>query len=102
MRGARSRAHASPLPMPNPPFHRPRLVLAAIASGLCTTFAQTVPAPPSTVAKEEPIELSPFITTADSDKGYVATSSLAGSRVNTPLKDIAAQIDVMTPEFLAD
>lgn len=66
-----------------------------LSSAVC---AQTVPPP----APAEVIELSPFITTAGSDKGYVATSSLAGSRVNTPLKDIAAQIDVMTPEFLAD
>ena len=55
-----------------------------------------------TAATGETVELSPFVTTASSDKGYVATSSLAGSRVNTPLKDIAAQIDVMTPEFLSD
>lgn len=65
--------------------------------------AQTVPpAPAAAAAKDEVIELSPFITSAGSDKGYVATSSLAGSRVNTNLKDIAAQIDVMTPEFLND
>jgi iron complex outermembrane recepter protein len=65
--------------------------------------AQTVsPVEGSPAAKDDPIELSPFVTTADSEKGYVATSSLAGSRVNTPLKDIAAQIDVMTPEFLND
>lgn len=63
--------------------------------------AQTAPAAPT--AKEEPIvELSPFVTTTASDQGYVATSSLAGSRVNTNLKDIAAQIDVMTPDFLND
>ena len=57
---------------------------------------------PSSTAREEAIELSPFITSAASEKGYVATSSLAGSRVNTPLKDIAAQVDVMTLEFLND
>ena len=48
------------------------------------------------------VELSPFVTSVSTDKGYVATSSLAGSRVNTALKDIAAQIDVMTVEFLND
>jgi len=70
-------------------------------------IAQTAPAPSAAAAVtapavETPVELSPFVTTVGSDKGYVATSSLAGSRVNTPLKDIAAQIDVMTPEFLND
>lgn len=56
----------------------------------------------STPPPGETIELSPFVITSESDKGYVATSSLAGSRLKTDLKDIAAQIDVMTPEFLSD
>jgi outer membrane receptor protein involved in Fe transport len=70
--------------------------------------AQAVAAVPNSTASAavaatgEVVELSPFVTTAGSDKGYVATSSLAGSRVNTPLKDIAAQIDVMTLEFIND
>jgi outer membrane receptor protein involved in Fe transport len=66
-----------------------------------TAWAQAVP-PPASVTSDKIVELSPFVTTAGSEKGYVATSSLAGSRVNTELKDIAAQIDVMTPEFLSD
>ncbi len=81
-------------------------LLAAVAFAPVLTLAQgtspTRPPVASNVAAEEAIELSPFITTASSEKGYVATSSLAGSRVNTDLKDIAAQIDVMTPEFLND
>ncbi len=48
------------------------------------------------------IELNPFVIEAESETGYVASSSLAGSRLNTSLKDIANQIQVMTPEFLAD
>lgn len=72
------------------------LAVTALAQG------QTTATPAPNAASEETIELSPFVTTASSDKGYVATSSLAGSRVNTPLKDIAAQIDVMTLEFLND
>jgi outer membrane receptor protein involved in Fe transport len=80
------------------------LVSIAVGSALEPALlpAQTAPAPASTVANESVVELSPFVTTAGSEKGYVATSSLAGSRVNTGLKDIAAQIDVMTPEFLND
>src|SRR5262245_8862738 len=73
--------------------------------GAASLHAQSVTTPaarPAAASVDEPIELSPFITTAGSDKGYIATSSLAGSRVNTSLKDIAAQIDVMTPEFLGD
>lgn len=65
--------------------------------------AQTAPTPATTTPPlGEAIELSPFVISSDSEKGYVATSSLAGSRLKTDLKDIAAQIDVMTPEFLND
>jgi iron complex outermembrane receptor protein len=77
-------------------------LLLPIAFAFSAVNAQTIAPAPSAASNEEPIELSPFITSAGSEKGYVATSSLAGSRVNTQLKDIAAQIDVMTPEFLSD
>ncbi|MEO6569870.1 MAG: hypothetical protein ABIO94_13995, partial [Opitutaceae bacterium] len=81
------------------------IVLAATLCAAVLARGQAVVplAPPLPAGnKEEVVELSPFVTTAGSEKGYVATSSLAGSRVNTNLKDIAAQIDVMTPEFLND
>jgi len=75
--------------------------LAALPLLAASLQAQT--APPAPAGQDESvIELSPFVTTASTAKGYVATSSFAGSRVNTPLKDIAAQIDVMTVEFLND
>lgn len=51
---------------------------------------------------DEVLVMSPFEVAASAESGYVATSSMAGSRVNTDLKDIASQIDVMTPEFLTD
>lgn len=89
--------------MPDRHFVRGRCPLIALGSVLllATSFVRGQTQPPAPPANEI-IELSPFVTTAESDKGYVATSSLAGSRVNTPLKDIAAQIDVMTLEFLND
>ena len=48
------------------------------------------------------IVLSPFVVDASKDQGYRATSTLAGSRINTPLKDVAAPITVLTKEFLDD
>ncbi len=62
------------------------------------------PAPAVTTAAtaEAVVELSPFVITSSAENGYVATSSLAGSRMKTDLKDIASQIDVLTPEFLSD
>ncbi len=47
-------------------------------------------------------ELSPFEVTTDRNEGYMATSSLAGSRLNTALKDISSPIQVITPQFMQD
>ncbi|HUR56278.1 MAG TPA: hypothetical protein VM029_01110 [Opitutaceae bacterium] len=85
-------------------MRRLSFILVAALAAAPAGFGQPAPAASPTTTKPagEVVELSPFVTTADSEQGYVATSSLAGSRVNTPLKDIAAQIDVMTLEFLND
>jgi len=48
------------------------------------------------------IELSPFTVSASQDLGYLARSTLGGTRLDTPLGDIASQVSVMTPEFLED
>lgn len=56
------------------------------------------PAPP----KEDVIELSPFTVSSEQDKGYIAVSSLAGTRIRTDLKDIASPISVVTREFMQD
>ena len=48
------------------------------------------------------IELSPFVVQSSRDTGYVATDTVAGSRLNTALVDTSAAIDIMTLEFLED
>ncbi len=57
---------------------------------------------PVDAAAQTPIELSPFTVSADDSEGWLATSTLAGSRLNTPLRDTGASIGVMTSEFLRD
>ncbi len=51
---------------------------------------------------EEVYELSPFTVDASQDTGYTATSTLAGTRVRTNLKDLGAAISIYTTEFLED
>ena len=51
---------------------------------------------------DETVVLSPFVVDASKDQGYRATSTLAGSRINTDLKDVAASLTVVTKEFLTD
>lgn len=66
-------------------------------------FGQTTPpAAPADETKDEAIVLSPFVVDATKDTGYQATSTLAGSRVNTSLKDVAASITVVTKDMFTD
>lgn len=50
----------------------------------------------------EVVELSPFVVTSDKDVGYQASSTLAGTRLNTDIKDVGAAVSVYTAEFLQD
>lgn len=75
-------------------------VLAVLSgSDLHAQSAPTLPAPP---VEPPPVALSPFVIEENTDVGYLATSTLAGSRISTPLKDVAAQISVFTPELMRD
>ncbi len=51
---------------------------------------------------DEVYELSPFAVDAQDTTGYSARSSLAGTRLNTPLRDVASTVSVVTKEFLED
>ena len=68
-------------------------------------FAQAVQPPASADPNvdENTIELSPFVINGSEDAGsYRATSTLAGTRVRTDLKDVASSISVYTKQFLQD
>ena len=91
--GFRQTQRKSPTP-PNMKMNKTRLALAGfLTTGL---FLQAQD------ENEEVYELSPFSVDASKDTGYVATSTLAGTRINTPLRDIAASISVYTQEFIED
>ena len=85
-----------------PTRRRGAALLLAIAAPL---FAQTTPPPaaaPSAPANEEAVKLNPFVVSEDDNVGYAATSTLAGTRINTALRDVGAAISIVTPEFLRD
>ncbi|MCB1124019.1 MAG: TonB-dependent receptor plug domain-containing protein, partial [Verrucomicrobiae bacterium] len=52
--------------------------------------------------EEEVFELSAFEVEASEDEGYMATTTLAGSRVRSNLRDIGASIAIVTEEFMQD
>lgn len=71
-------------------------LLAMLGAGL-TGFAQTTPS-----SSEKALELSAFVVVSEKDQGYVATASLAGTRIRTDLRDLANPISVATREFMQD
>lgn len=86
-----------------PPLVRP--AAAAIAAALVLLpasplQAQTSPAGSTLPAIEPPVVLSPFTVSTERDDGFVATSSLAGGRLATDLKDTPVAYSVITREFL--
>jgi len=71
-------------------------LIALGAGGVSTTYAQ------NSEEEEEVFTLSPFTVSAGEDKGYRATSTLAGSRIRSKIKDLGASIAVITEDFLDD
>jgi hypothetical protein len=94
---------------PIPVRHRRAPVLRGLA-GLAGLFAPSLllaqatpaPAPAEAAAAEETVVFSPFEVTSEKDKGYVATETLAGTRIRTNLRDVGSAISVVTRDFLND
>ncbi|MFM8336918.1 MAG: TonB-dependent receptor plug domain-containing protein, partial [Opitutaceae bacterium] len=61
--------------------------------------AQVAPAP---TGAGNVVTLTPFEVAENQDRGYASQDTLAGSRLRTNLRDIAAAISPMTAEFLRD
>jgi hypothetical protein len=56
----------------------------------------------TTSDEEEVYELSPFVVESADQQGYMATNTLAGTRLNTKLDEVGAAVSVYTEEFLED
>lgn len=87
---------------------RPRSVWTAVLAVAFSTTAhpQALPPAPAPAASarttEVPIELSPFVISSNSEVGWVATETLAGSRLRTDFKDVPNQIETLTKDFMSD
>lgn len=64
--------------------------------------AQTPVTAAPAAAGDEVLMLTPFQVDASRDKGYAAENTLAGSRLNSRLEDLAASITVVTKQQLDD
>ena len=89
----------------NPAF---RLTFAAraLAAAILLPAARAQVAPAvgelKPAAAEAPVTLTPFVVAESEDRGYAATSTLAGTRLRTELRDVGAAISVVTAQFMAD
>ena len=76
------------------------LVSSALAAQApATTSSRQASSPP---AADEVHVLNPFTVTDEAHVGYLAQSSLAGSRLKTNLGDLAVPVTAFTPEFIED
>jgi hypothetical protein len=86
----------------------PACALFAVSSLWAQQVAQPAPEPATTAAsapsktEAETIKLSPFVVNTTKDAGYFAENTLAGSRINTNLGDLAASITVVTKQQMED
>src|SRR5690606_5891956 len=91
---------------PLPSHRRPRRPLVAPVVG-ALLFAGVTPLhaaddASSSNARDEAVVLSPFVVSSETESGYQATSSLAGTRLNTDIKDIGAAVSIYTKDFMQD
>jgi len=109
----------SPISHPVAQVRRMLPPLLAIAIAL-PSFAQVAPVSPTSTSDEEKapvapvvattdkkvqedtVVLSPFQVTTSQDQGYFAANTLAGSRMNTNISDLAASISVVTKQQMVD
>ncbi len=93
------------------PFSASRLLARSVTFALALTFAaslaaQTVPAAPpprsASANQDEAVVLSPFEVNSADDKGYAASSALAGTRTNEKLANLPNSISVFTADLLSD
>ncbi|HYP16495.1 MAG TPA: TonB-dependent receptor [Opitutus sp.] len=73
------------------------LALPALGS---VAFAQGTA--PTAAGDDDVVKLSPFHVSTERDVGYRASNSIAGTRSNTPIKDIPLNIQVFTKDFYED
>ncbi len=96
--------HMNPRPINNAgQLARFAAMTLAMLFSLSVFGQQTAPAEQTTPEQDENVVvLSPFVVTTEKDVGYFAENTLAGSRMNTKVSDLAASITVVTKQQLED
>lgn len=93
-----------PPQIPDAPSKMKTLSLARRAAAAISAFAATLAHSQvsSPQGGDDTVELSPFVISETSDVGWVATETLAGSRLRTNFKELPNQIETLTMDFMQD
>ncbi len=78
-----------------------RLDPDVIASMEAEQRRATLAVTPTTPAADEPVLISPFEVVSDG-RGYYASTTMSGTRLNSRVEDLASSITVVTKEQMAD
>jgi len=78
-------------------------IIVQCALLLCASSAYSQQATqPVAVKSDDVVQLSAFSVNSDSERGYIASESMSGSRVATAIKDLPFDVSVVTSEFMKD
>lgn len=75
---------------------------AVLLASAGSVSAQSVPAASAGEEDAETVKLPTFSVSTERDYGYRASNSIAGSRTNTPIKDLPVNIQVFTKDLMDD
>ncbi|MFM7751581.1 MAG: TonB-dependent siderophore receptor, partial [Opitutaceae bacterium] len=93
----------SPSLKPTEPSMTRRSLLTALGALLTSALsAAQAPAGAASNSPDQPLVLSEFRVDTTRDRGYVATNSTTGTRLNLEIKAIPLPIEVITREFIDD
>jgi iron complex outermembrane receptor protein len=92
-------------PQPKPKkktMKSPRTLLAATFGWLAASTPMEAQTTANALPNNSAVVLSPFEVTAENDYGYVAGNTLGATRVNTLIRDLPLQINVITEDMIRD
>lgn len=78
------------------------LALLAASPGIAQTVKTDQPTPKPRDESDQTVVLSPFEVVASKDLGYNAVNTLAGTRLNNNIADLASSISVITRQQIED
>ncbi|HRE83220.1 MAG TPA: TonB-dependent receptor, partial [Opitutaceae bacterium] len=79
-----------------------RHVLAIVAAIAAAGVGSAQSVTPKTEVDSETIELSPFVTTSETDNGYRSEKTLVGSRTSKSVMDLAGTVSIINQQQITD